>query len=465
MPKERQRRTVTSRLIATVTMLADLLAMTGAFLVLNQILPAFHMSVLRELVFGTVTVLVLFSRGLYEPSGRTDSTEYARVLSSLNLALLFDLVLNRVLNWSNYSVDATIGLWLLLACFLCIERFLVRRARFGLIHIPALRQRTLIVGVTDESRFIAHQWADVASSGVEAIGFIDDFYQDEADSDTGLPVLGSVSRLDEVIKEQGIDSVLIARPELIHNQLVSSDTIMRTLSEVEVFVTTGIGDLFTSTASIREEAFVPLVVLSKRRMSGVHLAAKTVLDYVGSLIMLALTGWIMMVIAILVKLDSPGPIIYRHRRIGLNDKVFYIYKFRSMYMDGNSRLSPAQMQEWKETMKIKDDPRVTKIGNFLRKSSLDELPQLFNVLRGEMSWVGPRPIVEHEAEKFGQYRHIRSMVKPGLTGLWQVSGRSDVSYDERVNLDTYYVRNHTIWLDLEILFKTVPALLARRGAY
>ncbi len=150
---------------------------------------------------------------------------------------------------------------------------------------------------------------------------------------------------------------------------------------------------------------------------------------------------------------------------GQGKREFDAFKFRTMRIEGNRLLSPEQRIELEEQGKLKDDPRITRAGNFIRRYSLDELPQLVNVLRGEMSLIGPRMITMPEMAKFGKWQHNLATVKPGLTGLWQISGRSDLSYEERVRLDMHYIRNHSIWLDLQILFQTVPALLSGRGAY
>ena len=176
------------------------------------------------------------------------------------------------------------------------------------------------------------------------------------------------------------------------------------------------------------------------------------------------------VIPILIKLTSRGPVFYRHRRLGRNGREFYIWKFRSMYIDADRRLSeilagnPAAAKEWESSFKLSRDPRVTPFGRLLRKTSLDELPQLFNVFTGDMALIGPRPIVDDEVRQYGNAYRVFSSVRPGITGLWQVSGRSDTGYDRRVALDTYYVLNWSLWLDLWVLLRTIFAVLFMRGA-
>lgn len=177
------------------------------------------------------------------------------------------------------------------------------------------------------------------------------------------------------------------------------------------------------------------------------------------------------IIALAIKRWDPGPVFFRHRRIGKDGHSFMCWKFRTMVIDAEGRLEallsadPHVAREWAETQKLANDPRVTSLGRFLRKSSLDELPQLFNVLRGEMSIVGPRPIVEAEAERYGHHFALYCLVRPGLTGLWQISGRSDVRYFERVLLDVRYVSSKSVMRDLRIIVLTVPSVLTARGSY
>jgi Undecaprenyl-phosphate galactose phosphotransferase WbaP len=200
-------------------------------------------------------------------------------------------------------------------------------------------------------------------------------------------------------------------------------------------------------------------------------AAKRATDLAFALAVLAGGLPLLAGIALLVKLSSPGPVLYGHRRIGRYGRHFTAWKFRTMYRGADALLSqhlerfPAARMEWERDRKLRHDPRVTHVGLFLRRLSLDELPQLWNVLRGEMSVVGPRPIVDEEVEKYGDAFALYAGVKPGITGLWQVSGRTDVGYDMRVRLDEFYVRHWSPWLDAYLMARTVVALLCRRGAY
>jgi lipopolysaccharide/colanic/teichoic acid biosynthesis glycosyltransferase len=198
---------------------------------------------------------------------------------------------------------------------------------------------------------------------------------------------------------------------------------------------------------------------------------KRVIDLAVTGVAITLLSPALLVVAVLIKLGSPGPVLYKHRRLGRNMREFWLFKFRTMYRDADQRLhrilevNPELAREFQATFKLKNDPRVTRVGKFLRRFSIDELPQLFNVIADQMSLVGPRPIVEKEVEYYRDYSLLLFRVLPGATGLWQVSGRSETSYQQRVELDTRYVREWSLWTDVKILCKTAPAVLQRRGAY
>ena len=195
-------------------------------------------------------------------------------------------------------------------------------------------------------------------------------------------------------------------------------------------------------------------------------------DIILSIILLPFMLVFIGIIAVLIKATSKGPVFYGHKRVGRYGKEFKVLKFRSMYQDADIRLkeilthNEEARKEWNTYYKLKNDPRITKIGNFLRKSSLDEVPQIFNVLKGEMSFVGPRPVLQDELDKY--YKELSSyyyMVRPGITGLWQISGRNELNYETRVAKDSWYVLNWSIWLDIVILFKTPGAVFQKKGAY
>jgi Undecaprenyl-phosphate galactose phosphotransferase WbaP len=210
---------------------------------------------------------------------------------------------------------------------------------------------------------------------------------------------------------------------------------------------------------------------SHKLKMGWNMAFKRCMDLVIVILGGIIISPALILIALLVKLTSPGPVLYGQIRIGINSSRFKAYKFRSMVVDAEERLKallesdPEAREQWESDHKLKNDPRITRIGKFLRKTSLDEFPQLINILKGEMSLVGPRPIVDDEIKKYGEDFSRIFSVKPGLSGLWQVSGRSDTDYTSRVAFDTYYLQNWSVWLDLWVLYKTVGVVFRGRGAY
>lgn len=230
-------------------------------------------------------------------------------------------------------------------------------------------------------------------------------------------------------------------------------------------------DAFTAPwapARVRETPARPSIRPTRHRIA--YGAAKRALDITGALTIGAVFSPLILAIVVRMRMHG-GPILFRHRRVGLGGKVFQCLKFRTMVPDAERILrdllaqDPQARAEWEHDHKLQNDPRITRLGRFLRKTSLDELPQLWNVLRGEMSLVGPRPIVREEMLRYGRYLPSYLASKPGITGLWQVTGRNDTGYRRRVALDTYYVRKQTLLMDLQILFKTVKVVISGRGAY
>lgn len=208
-------------------------------------------------------------------------------------------------------------------------------------------------------------------------------------------------------------------------------------------------------------------VVTTTRSEGGYLFLKRIIDFTASLIGIILLSPVFLIISIMIKLDSKGPIVFGHIRKGLHGKDIRVYKFRTMYENSKEifdNFTEEQKKEFYINFKLDNDPRITKLGHFLRKTSLDELPQLFNILKGDMSIVGPRPIVEGEIERYGKYSKKLFSVMPGLTGYWQANGRSDTTYEERVAMDMYYIDNRSTVLDIKIIFKTFISVIKKEGA-
>ena len=285
-------------------------------------------------------------------------------------------------------------------------------------------------------------------------------------------MLGKVSDAEEIIRDSGVKTVIITAPGMDSERLESLVAKIQPLVRDILFVPdlmmlplghVGVEPFYTEKVfmlSIRNN-------LARRRNRLAKRIFDLVVTVVGGLLILP----ILLILAVFVGVDNKGRIIFAHRRVGQNGKLFPCYKFQSMVPDAQERLeeylarNSEARKEWEESFKLTNDPRVTKLGAFLRKTSLDELPQLWNVLMGDMSLVGPRPIVTKEVERYGDYIREYYMVPPGITGMWQVNGRSDTTYEERVAMDTWYVRNWSIWIDLVYLLKTVKTVFTGKGAY
>ena len=194
---------------------------------------------------------------------------------------------------------------------------------------------------------------------------------------------------------------------------------------------------------------------------------KRITDIVLGCVGLVLLSPVFLILAICIKIDSKGPVIFAHKRIGKNGKEFDMYKFRSMYENAEElieKFSEEQKREWQENFKLENDPRITKMGNFLRRTSLDELPQIVNIIKGDLSIIGPRPVIDEELEKYGKNKDKFLSITPGLTGYWQANGRSNTTYEERMQMELYYIDNQSLLLDIKIFFKTIVSVLKKEGA-
>jgi Undecaprenyl-phosphate galactose phosphotransferase WbaP len=270
-------------------------------------------------------------------------------------------------------------------------------------------------------------------------------------------------------RELGVDTIIFAMPytrreQLAHMVSVASESFR------SVLIVPDLEGVTTSAVTPRDFAGTLAIEIKQNLLDPWSQRLKRALDLLGTVIGGVLVSPLVFAIAVVIKLDTPGPAFYGHQRVGAGDEHFLCWKFRTMHVDAERLLdqylqgSPVLRAEWEQNQKLRNDPRVTRVGHFLRQTSLDELPQLWNVLCGEMSLTGPRPIVDAEVPKYGKVYALYKRIKPGMSGMWQVGGRSDTSYAERVEMDSYYVRNWSVWLDLVILARTVRCVALGRGA-
>jgi Undecaprenyl-phosphate galactose phosphotransferase WbaP len=298
--------------------------------------------------------------------------------------------------------------------------------------------------------------------------FAADRYPGDAVCD--IPVLGPPEAAMTLAREAGVQRAIVAtQPAQSPQEL---ELMVRSVAGFShVLFVPGVASLSTLHARVTEVSRAAAIEVSNRLAHPVQQCLKRCTDVAVTSLIAALVLPSLTIIALLIRLESCGPALYGHTRIGRNGRRFKVWKFRSMVTNGDAVLqqylatNPRAAAEWASTQKLRRDPRITRIGTILRKTSLDELPQLWNILRGDMSLVGPRPVVQAELSRYSEAIDLYTRVRPGLTGLWQVSGRNNTTYEERVQLDSYYVRNWSFWLDIYVLAKTVRVVLLREGAY
>jgi exopolysaccharide biosynthesis polyprenyl glycosylphosphotransferase len=377
-----------------------------------------------------------------------------------------------LITWPMYGIasalplDEVVALTLLtvvgIGAFAPVARTVVRA---GLHREPDLRQRTLILGSGMVAGEVVKKLHNNAQFGLVPVGIVDDEVHEIGTPD--LPWLGRFHDLDKIIKAQGVDRVIIAFTRASHEQLLESIRACRDAG-VAIDVVPRLFEFLDGVRALDQVGGLPLLSIGAQNLTSASVAAKRALDVFGSLALLVLFSPVVIAAAIAIKLESRGPIFFRQPRAGRANTSFALIKFRSMYVDAEER--KAEMQSLNEAddgvmFKIERDPRVTRVGRFLRRFSIDELPQLFNVLRGDMSLVGPRPLPQRDYDRLEDWHRKRYLVLPGMTGLWQVSGRSELDFDELVRLDFLYLERWSVFLDLSIMLKTIPAVFRAKGAW
>lgn len=465
-------------LITFSLILGDILTISLAFWLAYQlrffilpypalIIPSYYLKIF--LLFLPLWILIFWAYRLYSPRILFGGVEeYAQAFNAVTLgsgAILFlDFILVRQ---DGISRGWFLIFWVSAIILTELFRFGMRRLVYFLRSRDHLLIQSIIVNADGEGVALYEHLKNWHKSGLRVIGFIDDHLSPGDKVVNGIHVLGTLQDLEEIIHSRKVEEVIVATGSLKRGQLTDIYRTLAPFPEIKLRFSSGLFEMISTGLYIKEMANVPLIEVNKVRITGLHAVNKTLIDYVGASLGLILLSPIYGLIAFLIRLDSPGPIFYRHRVLGLNGRSFDAFKFRTMFENSDDifDLNPSLREEFEQNFKLKDDPRVTRVGRFLRQTSLDELPQLFNVLLGQMSIVGPRYITLQEAAKYGRWGTNLQTVKPGITGLWQVSGRSDVSYDERIRLDMYYIRNWSIWLDLHLILRTIPAVIQRKGAY
>src|SRR5438270_7122184 len=425
-----------------------------------QLTPAVHETERLLAVACLLTALRFARSGLY--AERAQRPGLSRIVGSLFqvafVALVFAIVNGE--HFSSYYLFY--GSLAFAIMYIALARAGYEWLTGAILRAAGYRRRAVLVGTGRHIRDVAHALGDDNHSPIEVVGFLS---LSELPAN-GLRSLGSLGDLERVLGGERIDEVIIADPDF--PQVEAVDLVDRCHQRgVRVRLAPSTMEILIHRAEFVPGQSVPLFELGPPVFEGVDFALKRTFDVIGATLLLILLSPLLLTILLAVRLSSRGPAFFRSARRGIGQRPFACLKFRTMHT--NAEEYQAELEELNEAsgalFKIRDDPRLTRVGRVLRRFSLDELPQLVNVLRGEMSLVGPRPLPERDYEMLEDWHRKRYLVLPGITGLWQVSGRSELDFDDLVHLDFIYLERWSLALDLTILLKTIPAVLTRLGAY
>lgn len=418
-----------------------------------------------QIGYTALMLIFLFVAGVYTPQrGVSWFAELYRILNASTTVgvIVFAIIfLSRTLIYSRLMILWAIALTIV---FLGLARLAERAVRRELRKRGLGVARVLIVGAGEMGRTVVRTMAARPDLGYQIVGFIDD---DPSKGELGrLKNMGGLERVEHILSTEPVDEVLITLPWMYQRKIVALVRACQSHS-VRARVVPDLFQLSLSRLDVDDLGGIPIIGIKEVRISRIGRLFKRALDVTLATLGLLLSSPLMLLAAIAIKLDSPGSVFFRQVRVGEHGRLFTVFKFRSMREGAEEELE--QLLAFNEAsgplFKMKDDPRRTRVGTFLRTTSLDELPQFFNILRGDMSLVGPRPGLPSEVEQYQPWHRQRLEVQPGLSGLWQVSGRSDLTFDEMCLLDIYYIENWSLALDFVIMLRTLPRVLFGSGAY
>lgn len=465
--------------IVAIDLSAFYLALFIAWMVRGEVfaslaahLPLFEFSYLHFVSFWWIPVVFIFFIA-YESLYTTNHPFWDETWHLVKTISLASITVLAIVSLGKMSDKVS---RLVLVCLWFSSLFLFPFSRFWgkkfLYKIGVWKERVLILGAGNAGRLVMEGLKREKHMGFDVIGFLDDDSNKKGTFIQGKKIFGSVKHFPKFVKELGINTIIVAIPSLRPDKLsaltariqnhIPNTMIIPDLRGIALLNT----DLFHL---FREEIFIMNIKNNLKSLPNRFM--KTLFDVLFSILTIPLLLPIIGIIGLIIRLETPGPVIYSHDRIGRNGKMFKCYKFRTMQRDAEEKLheilhqNEAVLNEWQNTWKLKDDPRITRVGRFIRKTSLDELPQILNVIKGEMSIVGPRPYLPRERAEIEDTVKVICSARPGITGLWQVSGRSDTGYKYRVKLDAWYIMNWSLWLDIVIIFKTIRVVVKMEGAY
>jgi exopolysaccharide biosynthesis polyprenyl glycosylphosphotransferase len=415
-----------------------------------------------------VWLAALWAFGLYRDAGRSlgggKVLESLTGLTAITSTAWFVLIAMMVIRGDDVALASLIAFWALAVVLIPVSRVVTKRLLWSR---RSFSEHVLIIGAGEVGDTVAGKIAKHRDYHAALVGFLDDG-EPRRNRTTGprVPVLGALSDLPHIIHEQQVDRVIIAFSRARHNDFLRVARVCADAG-VQVNIVPRLFEVVSSRALVDDVEGIPLLDVGHVELGRFNMAAKRAFDLVvgGLLCVVALP--LMGVIAVLIRLESPGLVFFRQERMGKGGRTFMILKFRSMYQGAELlREDLADQNEYSGPMfKMKKDPRITRVGGWLRRWSLDEVPQLLNVMKGDMSLVGPRPLWVEEAKQCRGWTQKRLDITPGMTGLWQVLGRSDIPFEEMVKLDYMYVTGWSLGWDIKLLLQTAGAVFAKRGAY
>jgi len=424
-------------------------------------------------VLAFIGIFLLFYEGIFEIKKTLERIELLFKLFRIVLLItIFGIVISFVLKGSfvvggiaDHS-RAVFGIFFILATItLFINNFLFEKIIVVFREKGFGFKRVLIVGTGETEINFWESIKDKNYISFKVLGFVTQKNKDIPEK-LKNKVVGNIDQLKDLISKYTIEEVVVTNPSLRKNEFLQ---VLRMCEEMEIGVNVipVIYNMMSYRTSVASVLNFPLVFMEKRILKKENIFIKRVMDIIFSFVFLFCLMPLFIVVAAAIKLESAGPVFYNQERLGKGKKSFFMYKFRSMVKGADKKLKEIEHLNEAEgpLFKIKNDPRITTVGKIIRKFSIDELPQLVNVLKGEMSMVGPRPSLKRESVKYKKGQLRRYDVKPGITGLPQVSGRSDLSFNKIIDMDILYMENWSIWLDLKILLKTIPVVLKSKGAY
>jgi exopolysaccharide biosynthesis polyprenyl glycosylphosphotransferase len=411
----------------------------------------------------------LWVYGLYREPGRSiggfNLADALNGLTALTASSWLLLVLMVLALGPSAPVASLIAFWFLAIVLVPLARWV---SRVTVWSRASFQERVLIIGAGEVGHTLAAKIHSHPEYRIKLVGFLDDGEpRRNGDSGPAVPVIGVFDDLDAIVEGEQVDRVIVAFSRARHNDFLR---VVRACADrgVKVNIVPRLFEVVSSRALVDDVEGIPLLDVGHVELSRFNMAVKRAFDLVVGALLCVVILPIMAVVAIIIKVDSPGPVFYRQERMGREGRPFRIFKFRSMYVGADeARLELAETQNDYDgpMFKLKDDPRITRVGGALRRWSIDELPQILNVMKGDMSLVGPRPLWTEEAKQCRGWTQKRLDITPGITGLWQVLGRSNIPFDEMVKLDYMYVTGWSLSWDVKLLLQTVPAVLNKRGAY